>query len=106
MLMLMSLSTLKRRLSQNNIKRNKTDVDLSDVERLIRNELDGPGIISGYKEAWHTLCVKYGWYIPRAEVASLLRRLDLAGVAEQKAQVEKKKVRLTWTKLLLACGWE
>ena len=40
--MSMSLSTLKRRLSQYNLKRNKTDVDLSDVERLIRNELDGP----------------------------------------------------------------
>ena len=35
--MSMSLSTLKRRLSQYNLKRNKTDVDLSDVERLTRN---------------------------------------------------------------------
>ena len=43
--MSMSLSTLKRRLSQCNLKRNKTDVDLSHVERLIRNELDGPGSI-------------------------------------------------------------
>ena len=31
--MSMSLSTLKRRLSQYNLKRNKTDVDLPDVER-------------------------------------------------------------------------
>ena len=44
--MSMSLSTLKRRLSQYNLKRNKTDVNLSDVERLIRNELDGPGSIA------------------------------------------------------------
>ena len=44
--MSMSLSTLKRRLSQYNLKGNKTDVDLSDVKRLIRNELDGPGSIS------------------------------------------------------------
>ena len=44
--MSMSLSTLKRRLSQYNLKRNKTDVDLSDVVRLIRNELDGPGSIA------------------------------------------------------------
>ena len=44
--MSMSLSALKRRLSQYNLKRNKTDVDLSHVERLIRNELDGPGSIS------------------------------------------------------------
>ena len=48
----MSMSTLKRRLSQYNLKKNKTDVDLSDVERLIRNELDGPGSIS-YANARH-----------------------------------------------------
>ena len=24
----------------------------------------------------------------------------------KKVEVEKKKVELTWTKLLLACGWE
>ena len=46
--MLMSLLTLKRRLSEYNLKRNKTDVDLPDIERLIRIELDGPGSISGY----------------------------------------------------------
>ena len=72
--MSMSLSTPKRRLSQCNLKRNKTDVDLADVERLIRNELDGPGSISGYRGMWRTLRVKYGLYVPRAEVASLLRR--------------------------------
>ena len=44
--MSMSLSALKRRLFQYNLKRNKTDVDLSDVERLIRNELYDPGSIS------------------------------------------------------------
>ena len=47
--MSISLSTLKRRLSQYNLKRNKTDADLADVERLIRNELDGPSSISGYR---------------------------------------------------------
>ena len=67
----MSLSTLERRLSKYNLKRNKAEVDLSDVERLIRNELDGPGSISGYRGMWHTLRVKYGLYIPRVEVASL-----------------------------------
>ena len=80
---------------------------MSDVERTIRNELDGPSIISGHRRMWYTFRVKYGLYITRAEVASLLRRLDIAGVAERKkAQVEEKKVQLTWTKLLLACGWE
>ena len=89
--MSMSLSTLKRRLSQYNLKRNKTEVDLSDVERLIRNELDGPGSISGYRGMWHTLRVKYGLCIPREAVASLLRRLDPAGVAERKRHKLKRR---------------
>ena len=89
--MSMSLSTLKRRLSQYNLKRNKTEVDLSDVERLIRNEPDGPGSISGYRGMWHTLCVKYGLCIPREAVASLLRRLDPAGVAERKRHKLKRR---------------
>ena len=87
----MSLSTLKRRLSQYNLKRNKTDVDLTDVERLIQNELDGLGSISGYRGMWHTLRVKYGLCIQREEVESLLRRLDPAGVAEQKRHKLKRR---------------
>ena len=87
----MSLSTLKRKLCQYSLKRNKADVDLSDVERLIRNELDGPGNICGYRGMWHTLRVKYGLYIPRGEVASLLRRLDPAGVEERKRHKLKRR---------------
>ena len=40
--MSMSMSTLKRRLIQYNLKRNKENVNLADVERLMGNELDGP----------------------------------------------------------------
>ena len=74
----MSLSMLKRKLSEYILKRNKTDVDLSDVEKLIRNELYGPGIISGtYRGMVYTLHAVYGLYIPRAEVATVLRWLTL-----------------------------
>ena len=45
----LSMSTLKRRLVQYNLKRNKGNINLPDVERLIRNELDGPGKVSGYR---------------------------------------------------------
>ena len=89
--MSMSLSTIKRRLSQYNLKRNKTDVDLPDVETLIQNKLDGLGSISGYRGMWHTLLVKYGLYITREEVASILRRLDPVGVAERKRHKLKRR---------------
>ena len=48
----MSLSTLKRRLSQYNLKRNKTDVDLTDVER--QNKLDG---LLSFKQSGFTLFI-------------------------------------------------
>ena len=88
---LMSLSRLKRRLSRYNLKRNKTEADLTDVERLIQNELDGPGSITGYRGMWHTLRVKYGLCIQREEVASLSKRLDPAGVAERKRHKFKRR---------------
>ncbi|CAH3142353.1 unnamed protein product, partial [Pocillopora meandrina] len=86
-----ALLTLKRRLSECNLKRNKAEVDLSDVERLIRNELDGPGSIFGYIRMWHTLHVKYGLYVPRVKVASLLRELDPAGVEQRKRHKLKRR---------------
>ena len=43
------MSTLERRLVQYNLKRNKGNINLPDVEQLIRNELDGPGKVSGYR---------------------------------------------------------
>lgn len=43
----MSMSTLKRRLCEYNLKRNKADINLPAVEKLIRDEMDGPGGICG-----------------------------------------------------------
>ena len=60
----MSMSTLKRRLVPYNLKRNKENVNLADVKRLMRNELDGAGNVSGYRGMWHSLRVKYGVYVP------------------------------------------
>ena len=51
----------------------------------------GPGSICGYRGMWHTLRVKYGLYIPRGEVPSLLRRLEPAGVEERKRQKLKRR---------------
>lgn len=80
----MSLKTLKRRLSLYNLKRNKKDINLSDVEGMIRHELDGPGCISGYRGMWHTLRVKYNVHVPRKEVEHLMRKLDPVGIEERK----------------------
>ena len=41
---------------------------------------------------WHTLRIKYGVYVPRQEVASLLKIMDPNGVAERKRHIKKKRV--------------
>lgn len=87
----MSLSTLKRRLALYDFKRNKKDIDLSDVEGMIRHELDGPGCISGYRGMWHTLRVKYNIHVPRVEVERLMRKLDPEGVEERKRHKLKRR---------------
>ena len=43
----MSMSILKRRLCEYNLKRNKVDINLPPVEKLIRDEMDGSGGICG-----------------------------------------------------------
>jgi hypothetical protein len=87
----MSMSTLKRRLSNYNLKRNKRDLNLSDIEGMIRHELDGPSCVSGYRGMWHTLRVKYGVHVPRKEVECLLRQLDPDGVEERKRHKLKRR---------------
>ena len=89
--MSMSKSTLKRRLVQYKLKRNKENVKLTDVERLIINELDGLGSVSGYRGMWHTLRVKYGVYVPKQQVASVLEMIDSHGVEERKRHKLKRR---------------
>ena len=67
------------------------NINLPDVERLIRNELDGPGKVSGYRGMWHTLRITYGVYVPRQEVAHLLKIRDPDGVEERKRYRLKKE---------------
>ena len=51
----MSMSALKRRLWEYNLKRNKVNINSPAVERLILDEMDGLGGICGYRGVWHML---------------------------------------------------
>jgi len=74
----MSMSTLKRRLCEYNLKRNEVDINLPAVEKLIRDEMD-------------MLRIKYGLFVPRQEVESLIRTIDPAGVEERKRHRLKRR---------------
>ena len=83
----MSIATLKRRLKAYGLKRrnamNASDRELQDV---VRNELDGPSCVAGYRSLWHTLRIKYGLVVPRAKVQHLLKELDPQGAEERRRQ--------------------
>ena len=61
----MSLSTLNRRLKENNLRCSvRQDINMVDLERIIRRERDGPGMICGYRSMWHTLRIKHSIFVP------------------------------------------
>lgn len=70
------------------------DINLPAVERLIQDEVHGPGGICGYRGVWYMLRIKYGLFVPWQEAESLIRTIDPAGVEERKRRR---------TKFLLAC---
>jgi len=87
-----SLSTLKRRLRDYGLKRrNSADLNQNEVRNIIREELDGPSCMSGYRAMWHTLLLKYGLCIPRSTVQSLLKELDPVGTEERRKHRLKRR---------------
>ena len=87
-----SLSTLKRRLRDYGLKRrNSAGLNQNEVRKIIREELDGPSCMSGYRAMWHTLRLKYGLCIPRSVVQSLLKELDPVGTEERRKHRLKRR---------------
>lgn len=87
-----SLSTLKRRLRDYELKRrNSAVLNQNAVRKIIREELDGPSCMSGYRAMWHTLRLKYGLCIPRSTVQSLLKEVDPFGTEERRKHRLKRR---------------
>ena len=54
----MSIATLRRRLKTYGLKRrNAMNVSNRDLQNVVRNKLDGPSCVAGYRSVWHTLCL-------------------------------------------------
>ena len=80
----MSLSTLKRRLRNYGLGRNKNLVNEDMLKELIRVELNGPRCMGGYRSVWHSLHLVHGISVPRNTVAVLLKEIDPIGVVIRK----------------------
>ena len=89
----MSMSTLKRRLKELNLKRkDREGLNMNAITEIVKKELNGPGCMFGYRSMWHTLRVKYGLFVPRNEVQVILKELDPEGTEERKRHRLKRRL--------------
>ncbi len=78
----MCLSTLKRRLRRQGLRRRKSKTPLLRVVRRINNEIQGPGRCSGYRTMHQTL-QQDGYVVDRETVRIAIKALDPQGVEER-----------------------
>ncbi|KAK2566452.1 hypothetical protein P5673_009971 [Acropora cervicornis] len=86
----MSLSTLKRRIKQYGLRRQRPDYDIDDVRESIQSIINGPGCLQGYRSAWHTLQLR-GKRVPCIVVQELLREIDPDGSELRRAHRLKER---------------
>ena len=80
----MSIRTPKERLKSYGLCSRSVNADEVLVRRRMRQLLDGPSCMSGYRAMWHTLRLE-GMFVPRNVVERLLRELDPDGCKLRKA---------------------
>ena len=86
-----SLSTLKRRLKTLNLARKNVDFDLNSVRQALRELMDGPNSMVGYRSVWHTLQLN-GVIVPRLVVEELQREVHPHGVESRKARRLRRRL--------------
>ena len=88
---IMSLRTLKSRLSNMGLKRKNVFYDINGVRERIKEEKDGPGCSGGgYRSVWHTLRLE-GMQVPRKQVQDTLKELDPEGCEELRARCLRRR---------------
>ena len=81
----MSLRRLKSRLQSMGLKRRNINADEEEVTAAIRQELNGPGCLRGYRSTWHCLRLHHGIQAPRSMVQRILRALDPEGSDDRRS---------------------
>jgi len=90
---IMSVSTLKRRLKDMGLFRRKNYSDILEVALFIQNQQSSSGVLHGYR--WmHLKCVQAGFSVPRDTVYMLMTILDPSGM---KSRLRKRLRRRRYT---------
>ena len=89
----MCVRTLKRRLRCLGLKRkgNAKIMDDSEIRNVIREEMEGPGSLSGYRSIWHALGLRHHVHVPRNLVAKIMKEIDPDGVEERRSRRLKRR---------------
>ena len=87
-----SIRSLDRRLRHFEIYYNDREIAVEQVEEAVRNELDGPGKLLGYRLMHKKIRQKYDLYVTREKVYDVMANLDLQGlVARAPGQKNHKR---------------
>ena len=87
-----SLGTLSRRMAFFGIQYIKYDTDIKDVENAVREEVEGPGQLLGYRAMHKKLREQHNLAVPRDLVHDVMGLVDPEGL-ERRGNVGKKKRR-------------
>ena len=87
-----SLGTLARRLAFFDIKYIRYDTDVEDVENAVREEMEGPGQLLGYRAMHHKIREQHQLHVPRNLVHDVMTLVDPEGL-ERRGNVGIKKRR-------------
>lgn len=101
----MCVRTLKRRLRSLGLKRkgNAEVMDDSEIRTIIREEMRGPGSLSGYRSIWHALRLRHHIHVPRKLVAKIMKEIDpVGGRRKEISTVEEKDVLLKRSQCFVA----
>ena len=100
----MSMRTLRNRLRDYGLKRRGINTNDREIYQAVRDELDGPGCMRGYRAMWHCLRLDYGIQTPRSKVENVVSELDprvqlyvrLIDLEEDRTAVLTLSLRGTW----------
>ena len=87
-----SLGTLSRRLAFFGIQYIKYDTDIEEVETAVREEIEGPGQLLGYRAMHKKLREQHNLAVPRDLVHDVMGLVDPEGL-QRRGDVGKKKRR-------------
>ena len=72
-------------------KGNANIMDDSAIKNVIREEMEGPGSLSGYRSIWHALGLRHHVHVPRNLVAKIMKEIDPDGVEERRSRRSKRR---------------